>query len=372
MDVASWLRTLGLEQYEPVFRQNEIDHEVLPELTEADLEKLGVPMGHRKRLVRGIAALSAAVGAAAPAAASPAGGQRQADAAAERRQLTVMFCDLVGSTALSARLDPEELRELIGAYHRCVAEAVRRFDGFVAKYMGDGVLVYFGYPRAHEDDAERAVRAGLGVIDAVGRLDVKSVNLQARVGIATGLVVVGDLIGEGSAQEQSVAGETPNLAARLQALAEPDAVVIAASTRRLLGELFEYRDLGAVEVKGIAAPVLAWQVLRPSAIASRFEALRGSALTPLVGRDEELDLLLRRWARAKAGDGQVVLVSGEPGIGKSRLAAAVAERLHAEPHLRLRYFCSPYHQDSALYPFIDQLGRAAGFARDDPPAARLE
>ena len=244
------------------------------------------------------------------------------------------------------------------------------FDGFVAKYMGDGVLVYFGYPRAHEDDAERAVRAGLGVIDAVGRLDVKSVELQARVGIATGLVVVGDLIGEGSAQEQSVVGETPNLAARLQALAEPDTVVIAAGTRRLVGALFEYRDLGAVEVKGIAAPVPAWQVLRPSVVESRFEALRGSALSPLVGRDEEIDLLLRRWARAKAGDGQVVLVSGEPGIGKSRLTAALAERLHAEPHLRLRYFCSPYHQDSALFPFIDQLGRAAGFARDDMPAAQ--
>ena len=296
--------------------------------------------------------------------------RRPADA--ERRQLTVMFCDLVGSTALSARLDPEDLREVIAAYHRAVAEIVAGFDGFVAKYMGDGVLVYFGYPRAHEDDAERAVRAGLGVIDAVGRLDVKSVKLQARVGIATGLVVVGDLIGEGSAQEQSVVGETPNLAARLQALAEPDAVVIAAGTRRLVGDLFEYRDLGAVEVKGIAAPVPAWQVLRPSVVASRFEALRGSALTPLVGRDEEIDLLLRRWARAKAGDGQVVLVSGEPGLGKSRITAALEERLHAEPHLRLRYFCSPYHQDSALFPFIDQLGRAAGFARDDPPAAKLE
>src|SRR5215472_11148616 len=291
---------------------------------------------------------------------------------AERRQLTVMFCDLVGSTELSARLDPEDLREVIGTYHRTVAEAVTGFDGFVAKYMGDGVLAYFGYPRAHEDDAERAVRAGLGVTEAVGRLDVKSIKLQARVGIATGLVVVGDLIGEGSAREQSVVGETPNLAARLQALAEPDVVVIAAATRGLVGDLFEYHDLGAVEVKGIAGRVPAWQVLRTSSVASRFEALRGSALTPLVGRDEEIDLLLRRWARARAGGGQVVLVSGEAGLGKSRLTAALDEHLHTEPHLHLRYFCSTYHQDSALYPFIDQLGRAAGFTREDSAAARLE
>jgi class 3 adenylate cyclase len=294
-----------------------------------------------------------------------------AQADAERRQLTVVFCDLVGSTALSSQLDPEDLREVIGAYHRAVADIVAGFDGFVAKYMGDGVLVYFGYPRAHEDDAERAVRAGLGVVDAVGRLAVKSIELQSRVVIATGLVVVGDLIGAGSAQEQSVVGETPNLAARLQALAEPDAVVIAAGTRRLVGDLFEYRDLGAVEVTGIAAPVPAWQVVRPSVVASRFEALRGAALTRLVGRDEEIDLLLRHWARAKAG-GQVVLVSGEPGLGKSRITAALAERLHAEPHLRLRYFCSPYHQDSALYPLIDQIGRAAGFAPADPPVSKLQ
>jgi class 3 adenylate cyclase/predicted ATPase len=364
MDVADWLRKLGLEQYEPAFRENEIDERVLPSLTAEDLRDLGITLvGHRRRLLDAIAALVTEA-PALPDAPSP--------APAERRQLTVMFCDLVGSTALSGRLDPEDLREVIAAYHCAVADVVRSFDGFVAKYMGDGVLVYFGYPRAHEDDAERAVRAGLGVVDAVGRLDLKSVELQARVGIATGLVVVGDLIGEGSAQEQSVVGETPNLAARLQALAAPDTVVIAAGTRRLVGALFECRDLGAIEVKGIAEPVPAWQVLRPSAVASRFEALRGSALTRLVGRDEEIDLLLRRWARAKAGDGQVVLVSGEPGIGKSRITAALAERLHAEPHIRLRYFCSPYYQDSALYPFIDQLGRASGFTRDDPPAAKLE
>jgi hypothetical protein len=232
--------------------------------------------------------------------------------------------------------------------------------------MGDGMLMYFGYPQAHEDDAERATRCGLAVIDRVLRLNLAEA-LHARVGIATGLVVVG-----GQVVEHDVVGETPNLAARLQALAEPDTVVIAAGTRRLVGDLFEYRDLGAVEVKGIAAPVPAWQVLRQSAVESRFEALRGSALSPLIGRGEEIDLLLRRWARAKAGDGQVVLISGEPGIGKSRITAALEERLDAEPHLRLRYFCSPYHQDSALFPFVDQLDRAAEFAGEDPPAARLE
>jgi class 3 adenylate cyclase/predicted ATPase len=376
MDLAAWLHGLGLERYVPAFHDNDVDGEVLRRLTAEDLRELGVSsIGHRRRLLDAIAALTevasepttarAVVGTVTPRA-------TPAQANAERRQLTVMFCDLVGSTALSARLDPEDLREIIAAYHRAVAETIAESDGFVSRYMGDGVLAYFGYPQAHEDDAERAVRAGLGLIDAVSRLDVKSAKLQARVGIATGLVVVGDLIGEGSAQEQSVVGETPNLAARLQALAEPDAVVIGAGTRRLIGDLFEYRDLGAVEVRGLAGPVPAWQVLRPSVVASRFEALHGSALTPLVGRDEEIELLLRRWARAKAGDGQVVLISGEPGIGKSRIAAALAERLHAEPYLRLRYFCSPYHQNSALFPFVDQLGRAAGFVREDPPAVKLE
>jgi class 3 adenylate cyclase/predicted ATPase len=370
MDIAVWLRSLGLERYVPAFRDNDIDSEVLPKLTADDLISIGVTsVGHRRRLLDAIVALRAEVPDPGTTAASHDAPVR---ADAERRQLTVMFCDLVGSTALSARLDPEDLREVIAAYHRTLAEIVAGFDGFISRYMGDGVLVYFGYPQAHEDDAERAVRAGLNAIAAVGRLGIKSIELQARVGIATGLVVVGDLIGEGSAQEQSVVGETPNLAARLQALAEPDTVVIASGTRRLVGDLFEYRDLGAVEVKGIAAPVPAWQVLRPGVVASRFEALRGSALTPLVGRDEEIDLLLRRWARAKAGDGQVVLISGEPGLGKSRITAALAERLQTEPYLRLRYFCSPYHQDSALFPFIDQLGRAAEFARDDPSASRLE
>jgi class 3 adenylate cyclase len=370
VNIAVWLCALGLEQYEPAFRANEIDERVLRSLTSEDLKDLGVTLvGHRRRLLDAIAAL----GAETPAAAATLATRNlliQTDA--QRRQLTVMFCDLVGSTALAARLDPEDLRDVIAAYHRTVAEIVAGFDGFIAKYMGDGVLIYFGYPRAHEDDAERAIRAGLGLTDAVGQLDIKFAELRARVGIATGLVVVGDLIGEGSAREQSVVGQTPNLAARLQGLAEPNAVVIASSTRRLVGDLFEYLDLGAVEIRGLGEPVPAWQVLRPSVIASRFEALRGSTLGPLVGRDAEIDLLLRRWARAKSGDGQIVLISGEPGIGKSRIIAALAERLNAEPHVRLRYFCSPSHQNSALFPFIEQLGDAAGFIRNDSSAVRME
>jgi TolB-like protein/class 3 adenylate cyclase/predicted ATPase len=291
---------------------------------------------------------------------------------AERRQLTVMICDLVGAATLAARLDPEDLREIIAACHLAVAKIAAGFEGFVAQYINDGATVYFGYPRAHEDDAERAVRAGLAVIDAVGRLDVGAGKLRARVGIATGLVVVADPIGEGKAREQAVFGEAPHLAAGLLVLAQPDTVVIATGTRRLVGDLFEYRDLGAVAVEGTATPVPAWQVLCPGSVVSRFEALRGPSLTPLVGRDEEIDLMLRRWEHAKKGDGQVVLVCGEPGIGKSRVIAALEDRLHAEPHLRLRYFCSSYHRDSALYPVIDQLGRAAGFARDDRSAVKLE
>ena len=282
-----------------------------------------------------------------------------------------MFSDLVGSTALSARMDPEDLREVISAYQKCVAETVRRFGGFVAKYMGDGVLVYFGYPQAHEDDAERAVRAGLELIAAVAALKTHA-PLQTRVGIATGLVVVGDLIGSGEAQERGIVGETPNLAARLQGIAEPNMVVIAEGTRKLLGNLFELEDLGAKDLKGIAGPVRVWAALRASSAEGRFEALHASGLTALVGREEELELLLRRWSRAKTGEGQVVLLSGEAGIGKSRLTAALLERLAGEPHTRLRYFCSPQHTDSAFYPIISQMERAAGLAHDDTPQAKLD
>src|ERR1700676_4507228 len=367
MDVAAWLRGLGLDRYEQAFLDNEIDAEVLRELTADDLKDLGVNLvGHRRKLLAAIAALGAEMSVPAPTAAP--GKPVQTDA--ERRQLTVMFCDLVGSTALSSRLDPEDLRELIGDYHRAVAERVGRFDGFVAKYMGDGVLIYFGYPRAHEDDAERAVRAGLAVIEAVGRLPGRE-DLRVRLGIATGLAVVGDLIGEGAAQERGVVGETPNLAARLQALAAPNTLVIADATRRQVGGLFDLADLGPQVLAGFAEPQPAWRVIGESGILSRFEALR-SGTTPLVGRDEEVELLLRRWDQAKTGDGRVVLISGEPGIGKSRLTAALYDHIADEPHMRLRYFCSQHHRDSALYPVIVQLERAAGFARDDGPEAILD
>ena len=283
-----------------------------------------------------------------------------------------MFVDLVGSTSLSARLDPEDMREIIGAYHRCCAEQITKADGFVAKYMGDGVLAYFGYPHAHEDDAERAVRSALALIEAVPKLRAgHDAVLAVRVGIATGLVVVGDLIGEGDAQERGVVGDTPNLAARLQALADPGQVVISNSTRRLAGGMFDYRDLGRATLKGLGDPVQAWLVMRSSRIESRFEALHETKLTALVGREEELELLLRRWQRAKSGEGQVVLLSGEPGIGKSRLTVALQERFIEEPHTRLRYFCSPQHTDRALYPTIGQLERAAGLTHDDTPQIKL-
>jgi class 3 adenylate cyclase/tetratricopeptide (TPR) repeat protein len=372
MDLEGWLRSLGLEQYEEAFRENAIDDTVLPSLTAEDLKDLGVGIvGHRRKLLDAIAALRADASAKAPPPDALAAAGRPAKDSSERRPVTVMFSDLVDSTALSARMDPEDLREVISAYQKCVAEVVRSFDGFIAKYMGDGILVYFGYPEAHEDDAERAVRAGLELTAAVTGLKTLA-SLKARVGIATGLVVVGDLIGSGDAQERGIVGETPNLAARLQGIAEPNMVVIAESTRRLLGNLFELQDLGAGNLKGIAGPARAWAALRASSVESRFEALHASVLTPLVGREEEIELLLRRWSKSKAGDGQVVLLSGEAGIGKSRLTAAFLACLAGESYVRLRYFCSPQHTDSALYPIVGQMRRAAGLAHDDTPQTRLD
>jgi class 3 adenylate cyclase/tetratricopeptide (TPR) repeat protein len=366
IEITDWLRKLGLEQYAPAFRDNAIDSKVLPRLTAEDLRDLGVTMvGHRRRLLDAIAALSDEAPAAVV---EPTSRDASESTDAERRQVTVMFCDLVGSTALSTRFDPEDLQEVIGAYQGAVTEATIGFGGFVAKYMGDGVLVYFGYPRAHEDDAERAVRAGLRTIEAVGRLG--PVKLEARIGIASGSVVVGDLIGKGSSQEQSIIGETPNLAARLQMLAPPGALVIAASTRQQIGELFDLEHLGWKQLAGFGEPQLAWRVLGESPEVGRFAALR-SGRSPLIGRDEEVELLMRRWKQAKSGEGRVVLISGEPGIGKSRLTVALSECIGNEPHTRLRHFCSPHYQDSALHPFIVQLERAAEFARDDTSDGKL-
>jgi class 3 adenylate cyclase len=368
-EIADWLQKLGMSEYAQRFTENRIDFSVLQEVTDQDLKDLGVVLGDRRKILRAIADLKSTE-TLAPSPATEAVIARSQDAA-ERRQVTVMLSDLVGSTALSARMDPEDLREVISAYQRCVAETVQRFGGFVAKYMGDGVLIYFGYPQAHEDDAERAVRAALELVGALGALKTPE-PLQTRVGIATGLVVVGDLIGSGASQEQAIVGETPNLAARLQGIAEPNAVVIAENTRKLVGNLFEFEDLGARDLKGIAGPTRAWAALRPSSVESRFEALHAGGLTELVGREEELELLLRRWSKAKTSEGQVVLLSGEPGIGKSRLTAALLDRFANEPHTRIRSFCSPQHTDSAFYPIIGQMERAAAITRNDDLETKLD
>jgi class 3 adenylate cyclase len=368
-EISDWLEKLGMSEYAQRFAENGIDFGVLPDLTDQDLKDIGVLLGHRRKLLRAIADLNGGAAKAAPPVGPPAGGQDTA----ERRQVTVMFCDLVGSTALSARMDAEDLREVISTYQKCVAKTVGRSEAYVAKYMGDGVLIYFGYPQAHEHDAERAVRVGLDIIANVGRLTTPaSEPLKVRVGIATGLVVVGDLVGEGAAQERGIVGETPNVAARLQAMAEPNTIVIAESTRRLVVDLFEYRDLGLIDLKGLPQPVRALRIVGESTIESRFEALHSSGRTAFIGREEETELLLRRWQRAKKREGQAVLISGEPGIGKSRLAVAILEQIAAEPHTRVRYLCSPDRTDNALYPIIQRLERAAGFAPHDDTRTKLD
>jgi class 3 adenylate cyclase/predicted ATPase/ABC-type transport system involved in cytochrome c biogenesis ATPase subunit len=363
--VSEWLASLGLAEYADRFAEHRIDFLMLRDLTDRDLkEELGImPLGDRRKLLRAIASLDA------PSSAT------QSDLSprdeAERRQVTVMFADLVGSTALSRGMDPEDLREVISAYQKCVAETVRHLGGFVARYLGDGVLVYFGYPHAREDDAERAVRAGLELISLVTGLKTRT-PLQVRVGIATGLVLVGHLIPSGESEERGVIGDTPNIAARLQSIAEPNMVVISESTRRLLGSFFQVKELEVRSLKGISGPTRAWAVLQASSVASRFEALHPTSLTALVGRKEEFELLRQRWLQAKSGEGQVVLLSGDAGIGKSRLTAAFVGVLTPEPHARLRYFCSPQHTDSALYPVIRQMEHAAGLKREDTSQARFD
>ncbi len=361
--IANWLRSLGLDEYFQRFADNRIDASVLRDLTDQDLEKIGIPLGHRKKMLRAIAELGEAVLTSRQAGTGP-----NWQDAAERRQLTVMICDLVGSTTLSARLDPEDMGAVIDAFQAACAQIMKAYDGFLGDFRGDGILAYFGYPRAHEDDAERTVRAGLDMVAAVARLETPAaVPLAVRIGIATGLVVVGDLRRRWS-RDHGVVGDTPNVAARLQALAEPGMIVVASSTRRLLGNLFRLRDLGWHEVKGVAEPVEAWAVEGLSASESRFEAVRPARLTDLIGRNGEIKFLLERQRIAWNGKGQIVLISGEPGIGKSRLAAAFAGRIAGEPYTHLRYQCSPYDTNSALHPFTVQLERAAGFTADDRPS----
>jgi class 3 adenylate cyclase len=360
LDIGEWLHGLGLQSYEQTFRDNGIDLEVLPRLTVDDLKEIGVrAVGHRRKILDAIGLLPIDRTAA------------RAPPSPERRQLTLMFVDLVGSTDLSRRLDPEELREIMRAYQNTVAGEISRLEGHVAKFLGDGVLAYFGWPRASEDAAERAVQAGLSVAKAVSGISAGGNLLTTRIGIATGLVVVGDLLGEGAAKEEAVTGETPNLAARLQQVAEPGTVVIADSTRRLVGDLFELVGLGSLQLKGFAEPLPAWRVIGEGRAESRFEALHGAHVTPLVGRNEELDLMLSRWRLAEGRAGQVVLIFGEPGIGKSRLVLALRDRLHGEPITCVSYACSPHHLNSPLFPFISQLEREAGFAPDDPSEKRL-
>jgi len=382
-DIRAWLGNLGLGDYAESFAANGVDLRALPHLSEDDLRELGVLLGHRRVLLAAIADLSQQENASLdekPASLPPAPVDAPIDAAteaeAERRQLTVMFCDLVGSTALSDRLDPEDLRAVMRSYQDAVTAAVTRYEGHVAKYLGDGLLVYFGWPQAQEDQAERALRAGLDAVEAVASIETEPASkLKARVGIASGEVVIGDLVGEAGREAAAVTGDTPNLAARLQQRAEPGQVVIAQATRALAGSAFELEALGAQRLKGFAAPLPAWRVVSARPLEARFEARLksgGRKLTPFVGRAHELGLLLDRWEQAKDGDGQVVLLSGEPGIGKSRLLQALSERLGAEPRARLRYQCAPYQRDNALYPIVQHYLHALRVAPGDDDAPKLD
>lgn len=369
--VGHWLETLGLGEHAKMFAENAVTIDLLPELTEQDLRELGVAkLGQRKRLLDAIAALSGPDDVSAQHGVAAA---VRSGAEAERRQLTVMFCDLVGSTELSRQLDPEDLRDLMRRYQDAVAGPVARYGGHVAKFLGDGVLVYFGWPLSYEDQAERAVRAGLGVVGAVERVPLDSgESLRTRVGIATGRVVVGDLIGESATEAEAVSGETPNLAARLQGIAAPSQVVVGAITHRLIGTTFEVEDLGRQNLKGFSEAVGAWRIIGEGRAESRFEAARGATLTPIVGRAHELGLLEARWELAKGGEGQVVVMSGEAGIGKSRMVQALRDQVADQRHFRLRYQCSPHHTSSALYPVIQRLERAAGFSARDQPNDKLD
>jgi len=368
-ELREWLRRNNFEQYADAFEANDIGIDILPELSERDLEQLGVSLGNRRRLLKAIA--EGAATASQPKATESRAPETSADA--ERRQVTVLFCDMVGSTALSGTVDPELLGNLIRRYQDAAAGAIGRFGGFVAKFMGDGVLAYFGFPHAFEDAAERAVRAAIGILTEVGGIErPDGARLQARVGIATGLVVVGEIVGIGTAQERTIVGETPNLAARLQALAAPDTILISEATQNLLGGLFKLEPTGAHDLKGFARPMPAWRVVGEAAVVTRFAAGRGGSSIPLVGRAHEMGLMMDRWRLSRGGEGQIVTLIGEAGIGKSRSVEALQEDIAREPHGRIYLQCSPHHSDSALYPVIQHISRAAGFATTDSPDTRIE
>ena len=367
MDVATFLTSLGMEKFLPAFIENGVDNTLLFELTNEDLKDLGVArLVDRKKILKAIVALEELLDA-------PTSDTAKSTATeAERRQITILFCDLVGSTALSNNLDPEELREIMRAYQDAVTEAIARFSGHIAKYLGDGVLAYFGWPRAYEDQADRAVRAALEILVNLSKLELEHCPiLQSRIGLATGRVVIGDLIGRTGHDAGAVIGETPNLAARLQSVAQPDQVVISDNTRRLLGSAFQIRDLGYHKLKGFTDPVAAWQIVAENVSKSRFETTRGHFLGTFVGRTHELALLSERWRFAKEGEGQVVELCGEPGIGKSRIVQSLLATIVDESHFRLRFQCSPYHQDSAYYPIIHHLDRNTRPDGDQPAEDRL-
>jgi class 3 adenylate cyclase/predicted ATPase len=367
MDIAAWLQSLGLREYADTFRTHAIDVETLADLTEADLEKIGIPLGHRKKIIRAIILKNTPSTQTESTASSV-----LAPEVGERRQMTVAFCDLVGSTDLVSRFDPEDIRDVMGAYHRCVTETVKQLNGYVGRFMDDGALIYFGYPSAHEDDADRAVRAALDLLTTIRELrPIPDVDLHARIGVATGLVVVSDLLARTEVRERYAVGETMNLAARLQAIAEPDTIVIDQRTKQLVGDLFVYQHLGRLNLKGIREPAPAWQVLMPSETDDRFEALHSTRLSPLIGRDDELETLRQHWQRAKSGHGQVVLIQGEPGIGKSRIVATFLEEITDDRHSISRYFSSPQHVNSALYPIVRQIERAAHFNRHDERETKI-
>jgi class 3 adenylate cyclase/ABC-type transport system involved in cytochrome c biogenesis ATPase subunit len=375
-DIAQWLSELGLEKFASAFAEAEVEFADLPDLATADLKEIGLPVGPRRRVEKAIQLLGPNPDLPPPeptiAAAEPALTQSAASEA-ERRHLTVMFVDLVGSTEMATQLDAEDMRNVITSYQNTVAGVVTRHDGFIARYMGDGVLCYFGWPRANEDDAERAVRAGLEIIASVKRSSGPAgVSLASRVGIATGVVIVGDLIGTGAAQEAAVVGETPNLAARLQGLAKPDQLIIAQETQNLLGNVFELESVGAQRLKGIAQAVDVYVVKGEVARESRFDARQSGTLTDIVGRAQELGLIRDCWANAKAGAGQMIVVSGEAGIGKSRITRALIDEIAQEPHVRMTFQCSPYHTDSAFFPIIQQLTFAAGIQPADSSQERLD